>query len=199
MAAGHETTSNALVWTIHLLTIHTEFQHRLREEIIGSLNGEAGEPDPGVLDRLPFLDKVFREVMRLYAPATHVTRMAMHDVEICGVIIPKGTPIMLLPAAINRNPRVWGRDCDSFNPDRWDKLEGEAAGPHAWATFFLGPRMCIGQEFVKKEFKYLLACMVSRFRFERFEEKPILLVNPSVVLRPNGGLRVRVFALKLGQ
>jgi cytochrome P450 len=199
MAAGHETTSNALVWTIHLLTIHTKFQDRLRDEAIGSLNAETGELDPSVVDRLPILDKMFREVMRLYAPSTNVTRMAIHDVEICGVTIPKGTEIMLLPAAINRNPCVWGPNCESFDPDRWDHLEGEAAGQHAWATFFLGPRRCIGQEFVRKEFKYLLAALVTRFRFEKFEDKPIPLVNPSPVLRPKGGLRVRVFGLELGK
>jgi cytochrome P450 len=58
--------------------------------------------------------------------------------------------------------------------------------------------MCIGQEFVRKEFKYLLVAMVSRFRFGKLEGQTISLANPSVVLRPTGGLRVRAFALELG-
>lgn len=109
-----------------------------------------------------------------------------------GVPIRKGTEILICPAAIHRNPRIWGPDADEFDPARWDKLEGDAADVHAWAPFLQGPRACIGRTLAWLEFKAVVVELVRRFTFERIMEGKIGLVNPSPVLRPAGGLRVKV-------
>jgi cytochrome P450 len=64
-----------------------------------------------------------------------------------------------------------------------------------FSPFMFGARSCIGQAFTKTEYKVLLMSVVSRFRFEKVEIRGIGKVNPSPVLRPEGGLRVRILKL----
>jgi len=101
------------------------------------------------------------------------------------------------PAIIQKNPTIWGPDCEEFDPDRWDSLvDGtEAADPWAFAAFSHGVRICIGRVFSMLEFKLILAEVVPRFRFVDVDgraAREIKLVNPSPMLRPDGGLRVKV-------
>src|SRR5206468_9813593 len=52
VAAGHETTANALTWTFHLLSRHPAAAERLRREIDSVLGGRA--PELADLPRLVF-------------------------------------------------------------------------------------------------------------------------------------------------
>jgi cytochrome P450 len=79
-----------------------------------------------------------------------------------------------------------------FNPDRWDVLSGEAADMYAFQAFSQGPRICIGRQFGVMEFKTILIELVKRFRFERIGSGEVEVINPGVVLRPLGGLKVKV-------
>jgi PHYB activation tagged suppressor 1 len=48
--AGHETTSNWLVWTVFLLSMHKEWQEKLRQEILEICGMEI--PDADMLSKL---------------------------------------------------------------------------------------------------------------------------------------------------
>ena len=122
-------------------------------------------------------------------------REAIEDVVIQGVRIPKGTSIQIQPAVLQKNPTIWGEDCDIFDPDRWDRLEGEAADAIAFSAFLHGPRSCIGKAMSLLEFKTILIEIASRFEFELVDHRPgerVEVLNPSPLLRPEGGMRVRV-------
>lgn len=127
-----------------------------------------------------------------HCPAISAPREAVEDVVIQGVRIPKGTTVVMYPAVIHQNPTIWGDDCGEFNPDRWDRLEGQAADPHAFAAFMQGPRMCIGKVMTVIEFKAIIIEMLSKFDFEAVSTGKLELVNPSPLLRPKGGLKVKV-------
>ncbi len=166
---------------------------RLRAEVADLLSRD---PDPSYrsIDALPYMNNFIREVLRLKTPAIHYSREAIEEVVIQGVKIPKGTTLLGSPAVLHRNPKIWGDDCDEFRPDRWDKLEGLAADPWAFAAFSQGPRVCIGKMLTMMEFKLVLLEIVSKFEFEALGDVGgnIELVNPSPLLRPKGGLKVRV-------
>jgi len=69
--------------------------------------------------------------------------------------------------------------------------------PFAFTTFSHGPRVCIGKSLAMLEFKIILVELVSTFEFEAMEGGgEVKLVNPSAVLRPQGGIRVRVRRLE---
>ncbi|KAF9878823.1 cytochrome P450 [Colletotrichum karsti] len=193
--AGHETSATTLVWTIHALTLHTDIQDRLRADVLNLLERKPN-PDFVDLESLPYLDKVLKESLRLYNPGIATGREPMHDVEVCGILIPKGTMIMCMPSILNQNPAIWGPDVDEFKPERWDNLTGQAADPNAMASFLLGPRSCIGKAFSMLEMKILLVEVLSKFRFEAVvDEKDMVLMNPSLTLRIQGGLKARVTRL----
>ena len=73
MLAGHETTSNALTWTLALLSRFPAARRRLEAEVDDVLANRAASADD--VDRLSFTEAVINEAMRLYPPAwTHRTR-----------------------------------------------------------------------------------------------------------------------------
>jgi cytochrome P450 len=125
----------------------------------------------------------------------YVPRETIEEVEVSGVVLPKGTVVQLCPAVINLSPSVWGPDAEAFNPDRWDNLKGEAAGAYAFQTFHNGPRVCIGKQLSMVEMKVILVELVSRFRVEAtagVAGRTVEFASPSFTLRPKEKLRVRL-------
>jgi cytochrome P450 len=177
------------------MTEHPDEAKRLRAEVDELLRREP-VPEQRSIENLPYLHNFTREVLRLQAPGVNIAREAVEDVVVQGVVIPKGTTVLIQPAVVQHNPTIWGPDCDEFRPDRWDRLKGEAADPWAFATFSLGPRVCIGKAMTMLEFKIILVELVCRFDFEGLvagaKLSEIKLINPSPLLRPEGGLKVRV-------
>lgn len=126
----------------------------------------------------------------------YIPREAIEEVEVAGVVLPRGTVVHLCPAVINLSPSVWGPDAETFNPDRWDHLEGEAAGTYAFQTFHNGPRVCIAKQMAIMEMKVMLVELMSRFRVEAIREAvddgAVELASPSFTLRSKEKLRVRL-------
>jgi cytochrome P450 len=66
LAAGHETTASAMAWAVYLLCKHPEVQRKLRDEIRSELDLN-GEIDSTKIDRLPYLNAVLNETMRVFS------------------------------------------------------------------------------------------------------------------------------------
>ena len=93
LAAGHETTAIALVWTVYLLSQHPQVRVKLQDEIRSVLAGR--EPTLDDLAKLPYLDWVLNESMRLYPPAWLQMRLVAKESELDGVRLPVGTLVIL--------------------------------------------------------------------------------------------------------
>lgn len=63
--AGSDTTSNALARTLHVLSEHLEAQDKLRQEILGAYEEHGSLISYDDLNKLPYLDAVCRETLRL--------------------------------------------------------------------------------------------------------------------------------------
>uniref|UniRef100_A0A914VHG7 Cytochrome P450 n=1 Tax=Plectus sambesii TaxID=2011161 RepID=A0A914VHG7_9BILA len=66
LLAGYETTSTALAYTAWLLAKHTDEQRKLQEEIDEVLGDREMKYDD--INKLPYLDAVFHESLRMYPP-----------------------------------------------------------------------------------------------------------------------------------
>lgn len=137
-------------------------------------------------------------------------REATRDLVIEGVSIPKGTQIDFNIPLIHQHPLVWGPDATVFDPDRWDRLTGDAATPFAFEAFLQGPRICPGRNFALIEVKAVLVGLVPRWRFLGIERRSgellsseeervgrgVKLANPSLTYRPGDELLVRFGQVK---
>ena len=73
--AGHETTANALTWTLFLLAAQPELQEELAAEARAALAD--GDGDAALTDRLPRLRLMLQESLRLYPPVPRFDRQAI--------------------------------------------------------------------------------------------------------------------------
>ncbi|KAH8723006.1 cytochrome P450 [Phaeosphaeriaceae sp. PMI808] len=195
LAAGHETTASAMSWAVYLLCKHPETQTRLREELRSQLdlNGQISSTE---IDRLPYLNAVLNEVLRVFPPVPLTLRETALDTTIQGHFIPAKTTVVLCPWAVNTSTHMWGPDAREFNPDRWLGVgranTGGAESNYAVTTFLHGPRSCIGKDFAKAEFACLIAALVGRFEMEFENGDWELKIQGGITAKPKGGLRVRL-------
>ena len=73
--AGMDTTSNALSRILHLLAQHPDVQNKLRAEIFEAQAGFGTDVPYDDLIKLPYLDAVVRETLRVHAPVILSVRM----------------------------------------------------------------------------------------------------------------------------
>ncbi len=107
-------------------------------------------------DALPLASpdaRLIDEITRLATPTHYVARFATEDVDVGGVPVAAGTPIMVFLAAANRDPAVY-ENPDAFDPDR--------AGPPA-LSFALGPHFCLGASLARVEVEAMFTALVERF------------------------------------
>lgn len=183
--AGHETTANAMAWTLLLLAQHPEARARVEAEV--DALGHA--PTYEDLKKLPWTLAVLKESMRLYPPAYIMSRRAAEDVTIGPHLLKKNTILFVNILGIHHRPDLYP-DPERFDPSRFLGDAEKALPRCAYMPFGAGPRICIGNHFALMEGHVLLATIARRVRFERTSTDPIAM-EPLVTLRPKGGVAMR--------
>ena len=186
--AGHETTANALAWTFYLLGQHPEVEQKVADEIKTALDGRL--PTLADLPKMPYLEMVVKESMRLYPPAWTVSREAQSDFEVGGYTIPKGSIIMMSMYVVHHDGRYWDQP-DAFLPVRFAAANEENIPKYAYFPFGGGPRVCIGNQFAMMEAQLVLATILQRCHLSLVEGQQIKL-NPLVTLRPEPDIQMRI-------
>jgi cytochrome P450 len=184
--AGHETTANALTWTWYLLSRHPEVEARLHEELDRVLRGRRATADD--LAALSYTRMVLSESMRLYPPAYAIGRRALGDYEVAGIVIPRGSLVVVSPLVTQRDAR-WFPGPERFDPDRWTP-EAQAMRPKfSYFPFGGGTRMCIGDQFAWTEGILVLATLAQRWRAELAAGQRVGM-KPMITLRTRYGMRM---------
>jgi cytochrome P450 len=188
VAAGHETTANALSFALYLLSKHPEWMRAVRKEADAVL----GDRTPTVDDvrKLTTTSMVVEETLRLYPPAWVFERQALGEDEIGGFAIPKDAVVGICPFVLHRSPKLW-ENPEGFDPTRFSPAAKEARHKYAYLPFGGGPRTCIGNVFALTEATLVLAMIVKRFRLELLPGHDLVL-DPLITLRPKGPLPMRV-------
>lgn len=90
---GHETTSNAMAWLLYEIARHTEFQEKLREEIMVTRARvrERGETDFTIfdLDSMQYVSATVKEVLRLHPIVYTTVRVPTRD-----EVVPLAFPVI---------------------------------------------------------------------------------------------------------
>jgi hypothetical protein len=156
-AAALETSGITLTYLYYELSRHPEVQTKLREELLTLSpsftfpvpEGQEPElPDSKAVDRLPLLDAILQETLRLYqavpgrqpriTPAKGCTLAGYTD-------IPGGVVVQSYGSVLHQNPAVFPGPAN-WKPDRWlDAGEEELKEMKRWFwAFGSGGRMCVG-------------------------------------------------------
>lgn len=174
LIAGHETTANALSWTLYLLANHTDEQKFLYEHSRSLGVSECVNDD--------LLNAVIKESMRLYPPAWISDRLALNDDSYMQFTFPRNTIVILFYYGLHRDPQHW-EDPAAFKPSRFRKEKGAKDKPKAYYPFGAGPRLCIGNNFAMAEMTLFLQAVIGRFHFDPCGLHPGM--KPLVTLRPD--------------
>ncbi|HET6143037.1 MAG TPA: cytochrome P450 [Candidatus Acidoferrales bacterium] len=190
--AGHETTAQMLAWTWYALGENPRAQARLHEELNEVLGGSP--PDAADFGRLPYLQAVMSEILRLYPPAYITAREVIEPCQIGEYVFLPGTTILFSQWVAHRDPRYFD-DPDAFLPERWIDGLANRLPAGAYYPFGDGPRRCIGQGFALLEAGIVIATLAQRFQFQLVPGHPVV-AEPLVTLRPRHGIRMTLHARK---
>jgi cytochrome P450 len=132
--AGNETTGRLIGWLAKVLAEHPD----QRREVVEDRS---------------LIPRVIDETLR-FEPTGHATaRYVMHDIEVHGTTIPAGSPVLLLLAAANRDPRRY------TDPDRYDIHRPDIQH----LTFGYGLHFCLGANLARLEGRVALDELLTRF------------------------------------
>lgn len=188
IAAGHETTANAITWSLYLLGQDRAWCTRIAEEADNVPSTEDQSGDPCASLRLS--RAVVEEALRLYPPIAAISRVAIAPDEIAGERVEPGTMVIVSPYVLHRHRLLW-RDPDVFDPERFLEPARSTQDRFSYLPFGAGPRTCIGAAFALQEATLAVSAVARHFRWELasgFDVRPLLRIT----LRPKDGLPMHV-------
>jgi cytochrome P450 len=150
LIAGHETTTNLIGNGLLALLRHPDQLERLRAE-------------PALLEN------AIEELLRYDSPVQATVRIAIEDVEMGGVVIPKGAAVLPLLGAANRDPAEFAE------PDRLDLARENVRH----LSFGLGTHFCLGAGLARLEARLAFRGLIERFpRIQLATDAPEYRPNP---------------------
>lgn len=186
--AGHETTANALAWTMYLLSQNPDVLDKLKEEIDSF---DQIEPDLESVRQLSYTLQVASEALRLYPPAWILDRVALENDTVKDVQISKGDMIGLFVYGTHHNTDIWD-DPEVFRPERFSNENKQKVSAYAYYPFGGGPRLCIGHQFAILEMQLALLHLIRRFDFDLVPDQQID-IQPLITLRPRYGIKMNLY------
>jgi len=144
------------------------------------------------LKKLPYLNAVFRETLRLTPTAPAISKAvptSSHDdyVTICDgrYLIKNSDTVRLLLGKAMRDPSYFGMDAEDFRPERM--LEDNPDFDHymkAWKPFGNGSRSCIGQSFAWQEALLVTALVLQNFDINFVDPGYRMLIQQNLTVKP---------------
>ncbi|KIY00946.1 uncharacterized protein Z520_03612 [Fonsecaea multimorphosa CBS 102226] len=161
LAAGVDTTGDALCFLMHHLSLPTPTSQRIQ----GLLRKELTENAAAPFDQLPYLDAVVKEGLRCFPPIpmSMPRYVPSGGSTIEGYFIPQGTIVSCQAYTLHKDPTVFPQPLE-FLPERWLDKSGEAERNRLSFAFSLGGRGCLGRHLAIAEMKLLLREVYSQCR-----------------------------------
>ncbi|PIM99257.1 Cytochrome P450 CYP2 subfamily [Handroanthus impetiginosus] len=187
-AAGTDTTSSLLVWTMAELIKKPKTLKVLQDEVSEVARGkeEITEDD---LDKMHYLKAVIKEGIRLHSPLPLlVPRQSTQDTKVLGYDVAAGTQVIVNAWAIGRDPLLW-ENPNEFHPERFLDTKIDFRGFNfELIPFGAGRRGCPGIGFAMAIDELVLAKLVHKFNFvlpngEREEDLDMTEVNGITIHR----------------
>ena len=194
--AGHETTANALTWTLYLLSQNPTVESKILDELASIDKHENNADDKTMtfekVSKLKYTEMVLMESMRLYPPSWAIGRQAIKDYVLDNnYTIPSGSVIIMSQYLMHHDARYFSNP-EHFYPERWS-LEFRSSLPRfSYFPFGGGPRSCIGEPLAWIEGIIILANIIKNWKVTLEEDIQNIKLQPLVTLRPKNGISMKL-------
>jgi len=181
LVAGHETTATALSWAMYWI-------HRLpevKEKLMAELATLEQPFNPMAIARLPYLNAVCSEVLRIY-PVAFLAQLRITKVPmtIGGYELEPGSYLAPCIYLCHHRSDLYPEP-DRFNPNRFLERQFSA---YEYFPFGGSDRRCIGAAFALFEMKLVLATILSQHDLTLVAQAPVEPIRRGVTIAPKGAI-----------
>ncbi|KAI3985300.1 hypothetical protein MKX01_033614 [Papaver californicum] len=161
--AGTDTSSSTVEWAMAEL-LHDPSKMTKAQQEISNIIGRERPIDESDIVRLPYLQAIVKETLRLHPPAPFlVPHKAVVDVEMHNFVVPKDAQVLVNVWAMGRDPTIW-RDPISFNPERFLDSKVEYRGQDfELIPFGSGRRSCPGLPLAHRMVHLIVGLLLQSF------------------------------------
>ncbi|XP_052210399.1 geraniol 8-hydroxylase-like [Diospyros lotus] len=160
---GTDTTSTTIEWAMTELLRNPTIMAKAKTELALTIGSKRSIQEQD-LPKLPYLDAIIKETMRLHPTAPLLLpHRAETEVEVCGYTIPKHTQILVNAWSMAQDASYWVQP-KNFTPERFLSSEVDFVGKNfAFIPFGAGRRICPGLGLGIRMLKLVLANLLYHF------------------------------------
>ncbi|CAA7039249.1 unnamed protein product [Microthlaspi erraticum] len=199
--AGRDTSSVALSWFFWVIQKHPEVENKILSEVRAILRQRVDHKTSKneslftvkELNDMVYLQAALSETMRLYPPIPMEMKQATEDdVFPDGTYLSKGSRVYFAIYAMGRMESIWGKDCESFKPERWIH-SGQFVNDEQfkYVVFNAGPRLCLGKTFAYLQMKTVAASVLLRYSVKVAQDH-VVVPRVTTTLYMKHGLKVNI-------
>jgi cytochrome P450 family 110 len=182
--AGHETTANSLAWAFYWI----HYLPEVGQKLIAELKSLDGNLDFNTILKLPYLNAVVSETLRIYPVVLFVGRQLKEPFELMGYTFEAGTSLLPSIYLTHHREDIYP-ESKKFKPERF--LERQFS-PYEYLPFGGGNRRCLGYAFALFEMKVVLATILSQVELELRDRTPVQPARRGFTFTPFGGVKMAV-------
>ncbi|XP_038970367.1 cytochrome P450 81Q32-like [Phoenix dactylifera] len=180
LAAGTDTSSDTVEWTLSLLLNNPQALKKAREEIDARV-GKGRLLEEADFSNLPYLQCVITETLRLYPAAPLLLpHESSQECSVGGFHIPCGMMLLVNAYSIHRDPKVW-EEPTRFMPERFEGGKGEGK---LMIPFGMGRRRCPGEGLAVRVVGLALGALIQCFEWERTGKEEVDMTEGSGLTLP---------------
>ena len=185
-AAAHLTTAHSLAWTLFLIAQHPSQMAPLHAELRANLSG--GFPTLEAAERLPVMERIIKESMRVLPASSYSQRITTQPVQLGPFQLPCAAGVIFSQFITHHLPELYP-DPEAFQPERWESLN---PSPYAYLPFGAGPRMCIGGPLAMLILKTVVPTILQRFKLTSVPYSEVSGKVISTMLSPTCPIQMRI-------
>ncbi|XP_061194408.1 cytochrome P450 26A1-like [Saccostrea echinata] len=180
--AGETTSTSAMCALVHL-SKHPEVLEKLRQELSNidllappeENNNSEVEVTTEIFNKLPYLDCVYKEILRVTPAVGGAYRKVLQTFELEGYTIPEGWTVVL---GIRDTHELDSnlKDPLTFNPDRWLQADSSKI---SFFPFASGPRRCPGKGYAHLILKLFIIKLCQQCNWTLSEPNPEMVAMPT--------------------
>jgi cytochrome P450 family 110 len=181
--AGHETTANSLAWSLYWI----HYLPEVKQKLMAELNTLDGNLDFNTIIKLPYLNAVVSETLRLHPVVAFIGRHLKEPLELMTYKFDAGTSLFPSIYLTHQRPDIYPEP-KKFKPERFLTRQ---FSPYEYLPFGGGNRRCLGYAFALFEMKMVLVTILSQTKLELLDRRPLKTIRRGITFAPAGGVKMK--------